>query len=119
MKAIYDKEAVRGALPWMEVLCQRYNIELSGGRPQRARCPFHAENTASFTVHAAEGYGHCFGCGWHGDEFAFFAELEGLDVKTQFGEVLQRMAGLCGMGPIPDDWKPKEKTRPAPPAAKA
>lgn len=107
----YDKEAVRGAMAWMEFLCGRYHIELSGVRPRKGRCPFHAERTASFTVNAEAGTAHCFGCGWHGDEFAFFAALEGLDLRAQFGEVLKRMAGLCGMGPMPENWKPKERKR--------
>ena len=34
-----------------------------------ARCPFHGEDTPSFK--AFDGYGHCFGCGWHGDIIAF------------------------------------------------
>ncbi len=32
-----------------------------------ALCPFHVENTPSFTVVDAKGFFHCFGCPAHGD----------------------------------------------------
>ena len=33
------------------------------GKRYQARCPFHAEQTPSFTVTPAKGLWHCFGCG--------------------------------------------------------
>lgn len=103
----FDKEAVRRALPWFEFLCQRQSIELQrSGHVWKAVCPFHAERTGSFTINVEKGTGHCFGCAWHGDEFAFFASLEGLDLKGQFAEILRRMAGIAGLAPMPDGYKP-------------
>lgn len=41
-------------------------VEESGVKLKRGFgvCPFHTEDTASF--HVANGFGYCFGCGWHG-----------------------------------------------------
>lgn len=38
-----------------------------------ARCPFHREKTASFSIKG--DLAHCFGCGWSGDVIAFVMEL--------------------------------------------
>ncbi len=91
----------------MEFLCGKYSIELHGrGRAMKGLCPFHAERSPSFTVDPMKGVAHCFGCGWHGDEFALFAALEGLEMKSQWPEILRRMAALAGLGPMPSGWKP-------------
>jgi DNA primase len=42
-------------------------------------CPFHKENTASFTVTEAKQFYHCFGCGSHGRAIPFIMEYTGLD----------------------------------------
>ena len=47
------------------------------GREYQGLCPFHAEKTPSFYVNDAKGFGHCFGCGWHGDVIRFVMEKEG------------------------------------------
>ena len=63
-------------------------------------CPFHTERTASFTIggrKGAEHRGHCFGCGWDGDIFAFWKELKGSDFK----QTLLDLAAVCGV-PIGD-----------------
>lgn len=40
------------------------------------KCPFHDENTPSFTVHPADQYYKCFGCGKSGDVFRFVIDHE-------------------------------------------
>jgi hypothetical protein len=42
-------------------------------------CPFHVENTPSFTVHADDQHAHCYGCGWHGDQIAYLQARRNLD----------------------------------------
>lgn len=39
-------------------------------------CPFHTENTPSFTVYADSSY-HCFGCGENGDVIDLHAYVDG------------------------------------------
>ena len=44
-----------------------------------AKCPFHNEKTASFSINKKTNHGHCFGCGWTGDTIDFIQKLEGLN----------------------------------------
>lgn len=48
------------------------------GTSHEACCPFHAEKTPSFKVHADKGTFKCFGCGKGGDAAAFLMELKGM-----------------------------------------
>jgi len=50
-----------------------------------ACCPFHTEKSGSFNIGGKKGFkhrGHCFGCGWDGDVFAFWMERRGCDFKA-------------------------------------
>lgn len=78
------------------VKLKRSGSELSG------LCPFHHEKSPSFFVNDAKEFGHCFGCGWHGDVFRFVMDKEGCD----FREAFRRLAN--------DDlpkWTPQERTK--------
>ncbi|MBD9390260.1 hypothetical protein IB237_23960 [Agrobacterium sp. AGB01] len=53
------------------------------GREYQTCCPFHAENTASFTIYAGQDgveRFHCFGCGEHGDVLDFVRKLKGVSL---------------------------------------
>ncbi len=56
-------------------------------------CPFHAERSPSFQVVANRGFYHCFGCGKHGDAFAWLMEREGMT----FPEALEQLARTAGI----------------------
>lgn len=56
-------------------------------------CPFHREKTPSFTVHAAKGFYHCFGCGAHGNAIGFIQQQYGGD----FISAVERLAAMHGM----------------------
>jgi DNA primase len=56
-------------------------------------CPFHAERSPSFQVVPARGFYHCFGCGKHGDAFAWLMEREGMS----FPEALEQLARAAGI----------------------
>jgi len=58
-----------------------------------ACCPFHADKTPSFTVNDDKGFGHCFGCGWHGDAADFIAAIDGCG--------LREAAARLGAGDLP------------------
>jgi len=66
-------------------------------------CPFHAERSPSFQVVPARGFYHCFGCGKHGDAFAWLMEREGLS----FPEALEQLARSAGID------LPQRRERPA------
>lgn len=54
-------------------------------------CPFHAEKTPSFTVSEERGFFHCFGCGEHGDVFAFVMKTRSLSFPEAVREVARRV----------------------------
>lgn len=70
------------------------DIALSkAGREYKACCPFHGEKTPSFSVNDDKAFGHCFGCGWHGDAIRWLTEHRGLS----FLEAVEELAGEAGM----------------------
>ncbi len=68
------------------------------GRSATGLCPFHAEKTPSFTVSEERGFYHCFGCGEHGDVFAFVMKTQSLS----FPEAVRRVAERFGV-PVPEE----------------
>jgi len=86
-------ERIKGANELAAVVAER-GIEVKRkGRQLVARCPFHDEKTASFTITPGKGLYHCFGCGAAGDVIGFVTKHD----KVSFGsalEVLARRAGL-------------------------
>jgi DNA primase len=78
---------------------------IRAGREWKACCPFHNENTPSFTVNDDKGFYHCFGCGAHGDAIRFLTDHRGM----MFMDAVKELAGKAGMDvPAPD---PKAKER--------
>lgn len=57
------------------------------GKDYFACCPFHKENSGSFTVDAAKGFYHCFGCGAHGDAVAFVSEFENIGFRDAVASI--------------------------------
>ncbi|MBB3408286.1 5S rRNA maturation endonuclease (ribonuclease M5) [Rhizobium sp. BK316] len=56
---------------------------IRSGREFSACCPFHAEDTPSFTIFAGQDgieRFHCFGCGRKGDVLDFMQEFRGVDL---------------------------------------
>jgi DNA primase len=62
-------------------------------------CPFHTENSPSFSVNSELGLYYCFGCGAKGDAITFVRETEHLD----FVEAVERLAGRAGISLRYDD----------------
>lgn len=74
------------------------HVELKrAGTVHKGLCPFHNEDSPSFTVTPARGTYHCFGCGAHGDVVQFYSNVTGCDFRTAV-MTLGREAGL----PDPD-----------------
>ncbi len=63
------------------------------GREFKACCPFHGEKTPSFTINDEKGFGHCFGCGWHGDAFRWLMDQAGLP----FMDAVRELAAAAGL----------------------
>ncbi|MEO5586085.1 MAG: CHC2 zinc finger domain-containing protein, partial [Novosphingobium sp.] len=101
---------VRRKLPIGAVIEQ--HVKLSGSassRNRRGKCPFHSGNSPSFSVKdgdKADGFGHCFGCAWHGDVVSFVRDIAGLSFVDALSEC-ERKAGIsdggsghAGAGPV-------------------
>ena len=63
------------------------------GAAYKARCPFHQEKTASFTVNPARQIFKCFGCGAGGGVFKFVELYE----NVNFPEAVKRRAAKAGI----------------------
>lgn len=63
------------------------------GRNYFGLCPFHGENSPSFSVSSDKQIFHCFGCGEGGNVFSFLMKMEGL----AFTEVVQKLGERNGI----------------------
>ncbi len=79
------------------------------GHEYKACCPFHNENTASFTVSPSKQFYHCFGCGAHGTALAFLMEYDHLEFREAVEELAQR-AGL--QVPVDETAAPQQNHQP-------
>jgi DNA primase catalytic core len=78
----------------LSAVVAEHGIEVkTKGRVLVARCPFHEERTASFTITPAKGLYHCFGCGAAGDVIGFLTKYD----KVSFGTALDKLARRAGL----------------------
>ncbi|PKR79018.1 DNA primase [Halalkalibacillus sediminis] len=80
------------------------HIKLSKkGRNYFGLCPFHGENTPSFSVAPDKQIFHCFGCGKGGNVIKFVMEMESLS----FVEAIKHLANKSGEA-LPEEWQKQE-----------
>lgn len=65
----------------------------SSGKNYVALCPFHQENTPSFTVNPNKQFYYCFGCGAGGDSINFIQEIDNLSFQESVLTLAER-AGI-------------------------
>lgn len=63
------------------------------GSSYKGKCPFHDENTPSFSVSEARRIFKCFGCDEGGDAVSFYMKMEGLS----FIEAIRELADRFGI----------------------
>ncbi|MDQ3287327.1 MAG: DNA primase [Pseudomonadota bacterium] len=63
------------------------------GKEYAARCPFHDERSASFTVSPTKQFYHCFGCGAHGTAISFLMNYD----RLEFLDAVEELAKQTGM----------------------
>ena len=72
-------DAIHEGVSMLE-LVRNDGVEMHRSGPNHVGfCPFHVENTPSFTIHADDQHAHCYGCGWHGDQIAYLQVRRNLD----------------------------------------
>ncbi|MBA4535858.1 DNA primase [Bacillus aquiflavi] len=78
---------IRHSVDIVDVIGEHVQLKKQG-RNYFGLCPFHGENTPSFSVSPDKQIFHCFGCGAGGDVFSFLMDIEGIT----FIEAVQKLA---------------------------
>jgi DNA primase len=81
------KERIRDRIDFVGLVEEYVTLE-ERGKGYWGLCPFHTEDTPSFSVTPSMGIYKCFGCGAGGDVFDFFMKIE----NCEFKEALRRLA---------------------------
>lgn len=86
-------EQVRSANDIVDIVGEHVHLKKQG-RNYFGLCPFHQENSPSFSVSPEKQIFHCFGCGKGGNAATFLMEVEGLGFIEAIG-VLADKAGIA------------------------
>jgi DNA primase catalytic core len=90
------KESIKQQADIVRIVGDYVKLKKAGAQNFSGLCPFHAEKTPSFSVHATRQFYHCFGCGESGDVFAFIQKVENIT----FPEAVRLLAQKLGV-PMP------------------
>ena len=93
------KEIVKQQADIVRVVGDYVKLKKAGAQNYSGLCPFHNENTPSFSVHVTRQFFYCFGCGVKGDVFAFVQKIENVtfveavrSVAQKFGIALPKLS---------------------------
>ena len=90
------KETLKQQADIVRIVGDYVRLKKAGAQNFSGLCPFHAEKTPSFSVHATRQFFHCFGCGESGDVFTFVQKAENIS----FPEAVRLIAQKLGV-PMP------------------
>lgn len=76
----------------VDIVNTQVHLQKSGAN-HFARCPFHQEKSASFSVSQPKQFYHCFGCGAHGNAIDFLMQHD----RLSFPEAIETLARLAGV----------------------
>ncbi|MDI9205685.1 DNA primase [Ligilactobacillus saerimneri] len=79
---------VRSSVNIYDIVSQFVQLHRSGSN-WFGLCPFHSENTPSFSVNEKKQIFHCFSCGRGGNVFKFLMELQGLSFPEAVFQVAE------------------------------
>lgn len=85
-------EEIKNRNDILDVVSQYVTLKRSG-RNYMGLCPFHREDTPSFSVSPERQIFHCFGCGVGGNSITFISKIENLSFK----ETIEFMADRVGI----------------------
>lgn len=103
-------DEIRQASDIVDVISDYVQLKKQG-RNYFGLCPFHGENTPSFSVSADKQIYHCFGCGAGGNVFSFLMEIEGYS----FQEAALKLAEKAGLNLDLEIASPGKKNKSIPP----
>ena len=75
----------------VRIVGEYVKLRKSGAQNFQGICPFHAEKTPSFSVHATRQFFHCFGCGASGDVFAFVQKIENISFPEAVRMIAEKL----------------------------
>lgn len=90
-------EQVRTATDIVEIVGEHVQLTRRGSANYFGLCPFHKEDTPSFSVNTERQIYHCFGCGAGGNVFRFVQEVD----RVGFVEAVTFLAERAGIR-LPD-----------------
>lgn len=77
----------------VDLINTQFPLRKKSGSNYFARCPFHNEKSASFSVSQPKQFYYCFGCGAHGNAIDFFMQHD----RLSFPEAIEALARQVGM----------------------
>src|SRR5258708_36219242 len=75
----------------VRIVGEYVKLKKAGAQNYSGLCPFHAEKTPSFSVHATRQFYHCFGCGASGDVFDFIKKVENITFPVAVRLLAQKL----------------------------
>jgi DNA primase len=85
------KETLKQQADIVRVIGDYVKLKKAGAQNFSGLCPFHAEKTPSFSVHATRQFFHCFGCGQSGDVFTFVQKVENISFPEAVRMIAQKL----------------------------
>jgi DNA primase len=85
------KEMLKQQADIVRVIGDYVKLKKAGAQNFSGLCPFHAEKTPSFSVHATRQFFHCFGCGQSGDVFTFVQKVENISFPEAVRLIAQKL----------------------------
>ncbi|MEW6661567.1 MAG: DNA primase [Bacillota bacterium] len=97
-------DEIRSATDIVDVVSE-YVVLQKRGRNYWGRCPFHTENTPSFTVSNDKQMFYCFGCGTGGSAYTFLMKIRNIS----FVEAANMLAERAGISLPEKEQSPQER----------
>lgn len=86
-------ELLLAKLDLVDLINLQVPLRKKSGSNYFARCPFHNEKSASFSVSQPKQFYYCFGCGAHGNAIDFVMQHD----RLSFPEAIEMLARQVGM----------------------
>lgn len=86
-------ELVLAKIDVVDLINTQVPLRKKSGSNYFARCPFHNEKSASFSVSQPKQFYYCFGCGAHGNAIDFLMQHD----RLSFPEAIEALARQAGM----------------------